>query len=97
MWLIDLASQISDSAQLDGYELSEKQFPPRPSWPSYITFSKLDAFKDVPERLQHKYDVIRLRFWYCVVRDNDPSQLIRHATSLLRFGNLTQRARKDAY
>lgn len=27
MWLIDLASQIPESAQLDGYDLSEEQFP----------------------------------------------------------------------
>jgi hypothetical protein len=83
MWLLDLASQIPQCAQLDGYDLSEKQFPPKSTWPANVTFSVLDAFGEVPDNLVHTYDVVHLRFWCCIVRKNDPSGLIRHAARLL--------------
>ncbi|KAJ5946124.1 hypothetical protein N7454_002963 [Penicillium verhagenii] len=83
IWLLDVASQVSKNAQLDGFDLSEDQFPHRSAWPENVTFRTLDAFGEVPEGLVHKYDVVHLRFWCCVVRNNDPSGLIRHAERLL--------------
>lgn len=70
-------------AQLDGFDLSGDQFPHKSTWPANVKFSTLDAFGEVPEGFIHKYDVVHLRFWCCVVRNNDPSGLIRHAERLL--------------
>jgi hypothetical protein len=44
MWLLDLASQLPQSAQLDGFDLSEEQFPHHDIWPVNITINKLDVF-----------------------------------------------------
>lgn len=67
MWLIDLASQVSGSAQLDGYDLAEEKLPHELLWPVNTTFSKLDAFEGVPDHLVHEYDVVHLRFRCCCV------------------------------
>ncbi|KAJ5919133.1 hypothetical protein N7466_010076 [Penicillium verhagenii] len=90
IWLLDVASQVSKNAQLDGFDLSEDQFPHRSAWPENVTFRTLDAFGEVPEELVHRYDVVHLRFWCCVVRNNDPSGLIRHAERLLKPGGYIQ-------
>ncbi|KAJ5150915.1 uncharacterized protein N7482_010167 [Penicillium canariense] len=90
MWLLDLASQLPESVQLDGFDLSEEQFPARYIWPANVTFDKLDAFGDVPDHLANKYDVVHLRFWCCIVRNNDPTRLIRHAAGLLKPGGYLQ-------
>ncbi|CAG8107765.1 unnamed protein product [Penicillium nalgiovense] len=90
MWLLDLASQLPQSVQLDGFDLSEEQFPHQDIWPVNITFNKLDAFGDVPDHLANKYDVVHLRLWSGIVRNNDPSRLIRHAAGLLKPGGYLQ-------
>lgn len=83
MWLLDLSSHVSEGTQLDGFDLSEEQFPHKSTWPANINFRTVDAFGEVPEDLVHRYDVVHLRFWCCVVRNNDPTGLIRHAERLL--------------
>ncbi|KAJ6013220.1 hypothetical protein N7540_007811 [Penicillium herquei] len=90
MWLLDLSSQVPEGAQLDGFDLSEEQFPHKSTWPANINFRTVDAFGEVPRDLVHRYDVVHLRFWCCVVRNNDPSALIRHAKMLLKPGGYIQ-------
>lgn len=80
---MDLASQLPQTAQLDGYDVSGDQFPNKEFLPANMTLNTLDAFDDVPESLVEKYDVVHLRFWCCIVKGNDPTKLIRHAAALL--------------
>ncbi|KAJ5383074.1 hypothetical protein N7517_000985 [Penicillium concentricum] len=90
IWLLDLASQLPQSAQLDGFDFSEEQFPHQDFWPANVTFNRLDAFGDVPDHLANKYDVVHMRYWCSIVRNNDPAQLIRHAAGLLKPGGYLQ-------
>ncbi|OQE34335.1 hypothetical protein PENCOP_c021G02824 [Penicillium coprophilum] len=90
IWLLDLASQLPQSAQLDGFDFSEEQFPHEDFWPANVTFNKLDAFGDVPEHLANKYDVVHMRYWCSIVRNNDPARLIQHAAGLLKPGGYLQ-------
>ncbi|KAJ2976261.1 hypothetical protein NQ176_g5053 [Zarea fungicola] len=90
LWLLDLASQVPPTVQLDGYDLSSSQFPHKSILPHNVTFSILDAFGDVPAELVGKYDVVHMRFWCCIVKGNDPTKLIRHAAALLKPGGYLQ-------
>lgn len=83
MWILDAASQLPSTVQFDGYDISDNQFPHRSVWPENVLFKTLDAFGDVPDSIAHKYDVVHLRFWCCVVKFDDPSSLIRHVIKLL--------------
>lgn len=97
IWLLDLASQVPPTVQLDGYDLSSDQFPHKSILPSNMTFSTLDAFSDVPAELAGKYDVVHMRFWCCVVKGNDPSKLIHHAAALLSEFNILGKQSHPAY
>ncbi|KAL2820930.1 S-adenosyl-L-methionine-dependent methyltransferase [Aspergillus cavernicola] len=90
MWLLDLASQVPQGTQLHGYDLSDEQFPHESLWPSNTTFNKLDAFGEVPDHLVEQYDVVHLRMWCCIVKNNDTARLIGHAIRLLKPGGYIQ-------
>lgn len=83
IWLLDLASQLPQTIWLDGYDLSDGQFPHKSALPANVSLNTMDAFGDVPPELVGKYDVVHLRFWCCVVKANNPGGLIRHAMKLL--------------
>lgn len=68
---------------LDGYDISDAQFPPEECVPANVSLSVLNALDDVPDSLKGKYDVVHLRFWCCIVKGNDPTALIKHVVSLL--------------
>lgn len=83
IWLLDVARQVPSTVQLDGFDISDKQFPHEASSPDNMSFRILDAFSQVPEELIGKYDVVHLRLWCCIVRDCNTAALIQHATQLL--------------
>ncbi|OKL62320.1 hypothetical protein UA08_02511 [Talaromyces atroroseus] len=85
IWAVELATQLASSARIRAYDVADTHFPRREYWPSNITFDKLDSLSDPPSSLVGKFDVVHLRMWAFVIRDNDPSPLIRHAAKLLKL------------
>lgn len=83
IWLLDMASQCSPTVQLDGFDISDDQFPHKSALPNNVTLSIMDAFSQVPKELVGKYDVVHMRLWSCIVRNNETNRLIHHATQLL--------------
>ncbi|KAL7824065.1 S-adenosyl-L-methionine-dependent methyltransferase [Trichoderma gracile] len=90
IWLLDVAAQVPSTVQLNGFDISDEQFPDRSSLPNNMNLSVMDAFADVPEKHRGKYDVVHMRLWCAVVQGGDPSALIRHATQLLKPGGYLQ-------
>lgn len=83
IWLLDLAGLLPKTVQLDGFDVSDSQYPCPSLLPQNVQLNVLDAFGDVPHQLESKYDIVHLRFWCCVVRGDDPSRLMRHVLRLL--------------
>ena len=83
IWLIDLQSQLPTSAVLDGFDVSASQFPPKEWLPHNVSLYSLDIFEDIPERWCGQYDIINIRYFCCVVRDNAPDQIIRNILKML--------------
>jgi hypothetical protein len=94
---LDLADQLPQTVQLDGYDISDSQYPSQGALASNMSLGVLDSFGDVPPHLTGKYDVVHLRFWCCVVKGNDPSLLIRHAMNLLSKNPFVSRIWLVAY
>lgn len=70
------------SAQIDGFDVSLAQCPP-PEWlPSNVSIRKLDIFEPLPEELVGKYDIVHVRLFLCVVRNDD---LVPVLTNLLKM------------
>lgn len=68
-------------------DISLSQLPP-PTWlPSHITSRQLDVFEEnLPEDLVGKFDVVHVRLFLLVVRENDPRPILRNLLKLLKPG-----------
>jgi hypothetical protein len=78
-----VASELPPTIFLDGFDISDYQFPHKSLLPSNIKLAIMDSFGEVPKELVGKYDVVHMRLWCCVITGGDPSQLILHAITLL--------------
>ena len=86
-WLIDLSPDFS-SAQLDGFDISDDQFPSKAWLPSHISLSHLDITKDVPSNLHGKYDLVHVQLFLCVVQKDGPAGIIDQLYKLLSTSSL---------
>lgn len=78
-----MAGEVPKTVQLDGFDISDSQYPCTQLLPDNVHLSVLDSFGDVPENLAGTYDVVHLRFWCCIVRGDDARLLMRHVLTLL--------------
>ncbi|KAL7942115.1 S-adenosyl-L-methionine-dependent methyltransferase [Trichoderma barbatum] len=90
IWLLDMASQVPSTVQLDGFDISDEQFPAQSALPSNVTLQVLDSFAEMPEEHFEKYDVVHLRLWCAIIRGCDTFRLIKNATQLLKPGGYLQ-------
>ena len=79
--MIDLSEQLP-LAQLDGFDISDSQFPPQQWLPSNVKLRTHDALAEVPNELVEKYDVIHLGLLVLVAGDN-PTILLNNAVKML--------------
>ncbi|KAI9035793.1 class I SAM-dependent methyltransferase [Aspergillus affinis] len=90
VWVFDVAKHVPSSVRLDGYDISDDQFPPRNLWPSNVSLGVMDSLVDPPPSLRGQYDGVHLRMWASNVRESDIGPVIRHAKSLLKPGGYIQ-------
>ncbi|XHG05978.1 hypothetical protein AWENTII_009191 [Aspergillus wentii] len=90
VWLLDIENDLPKTVNLDGFDISDSQFPPAHTLPANVHFGVLDALEDIPSKLAGRYDVVHLRMWCCVIKGNDPTQLIEAAYKLLKPGGYLQ-------
>lgn len=79
--MLGLAKHLPSSVQLDGYDLSDEQYPA--NLPSNVSLQVLNAMDDPPQHLLEQYDIVHLRLFLSVVKDNDPTSLFKHCLKLL--------------
>ena len=83
IWLCTLANDAPSSARLDGFDISDDQFPHPSSLPKNVTMHKLDATTTPPEALCGTYDVVHVRLLMSIINDDDPSPVLNHCLKLL--------------
>ena len=83
IWLLDLARTISPTAQLDGFDIDISGCPQKQWLPPNVTMRQLDALGVIPENLVGIYDIVHLRLFQVVVKDNDPGPLLRNMLRML--------------
>ena len=89
IWLIELARSLPAPAQLDGYDISSAQFPPKEWCPENVNLQTLDAFDTPPQNLVGTYDVVHLGTLFFIIRNENPSPLLANVMQLLSmFMNL---------
>ncbi|PTB77120.1 S-adenosyl-L-methionine-dependent methyltransferase [Trichoderma longibrachiatum ATCC 18648] len=90
VWLLELATQVPPTVQLDGFDISDELLPHESNVPSNVHFRIADAFSNAPDDCLEKYDVVHLRLFCCIVRGGNPEKLFQHAYSLLKPGGYLQ-------
>lgn len=86
-WLIDVSSDLP-SAQLDGFDVSEEQYPCKAWLPSHISLSHLDITKEIPSRLEGVYDLVHVQLFLCVVQKDGPTAILKEMYKLLSASSL---------
>lgn len=74
---------MHSSCQLDGYDISAKQFPPKEWWPPNLRYSTHDALCPVPDEMIGKYDVVHVGLLVMIVKNEDPVPLLLNLLSML--------------
>lgn len=81
IWLIETARALPH-ARLDGYDISEEQFP-RHKLPPNVKLSILDAVGLIPEELVAAYDVVHISLFVMLVRNENPAPILRNLILML--------------
>lgn len=81
IWLTAVHQQLP-SAQLDGFDNYVNQYPPKEWLPSNVSLQALDVGEGIPEELLGMYDVVHIRHFLLVVKD-DPLSLLKNLVALL--------------
>lgn len=80
-WLLDLAHQLSPTAQLEGLDIDISQCPPRSWLPPNVTVRAVDALRDMAPDLACRFDVVHVRLFMFVVEE--PGALLRNVVRML--------------
>ena len=83
IWLAELKKEFPASVHLDGFDISDQQYPPASWYGENVSLSILDIFKPLPENLKGKYDVVHLRFFMTVASDDTIQIAVDNLTSML--------------
>lgn len=86
-WLIDVSPDLP-SAQLDGFDVSEEQYPCKAWLPSHISLSQLDITKEIPSHLEGVYDLVHVQLFLCVVQKDGPAAVLKELYRLLSVSSL---------
>ncbi|CAD6591305.1 MAG: hypothetical protein ASARMPRED_005303 [Alectoria sarmentosa] len=90
IWLIEVARTLPASTQLDGYDISPAQYPPKEWLPKNVNLNVLDMLDPVPEELIGKYDVVHVGLIVMVVRNENPTPVLNNLMALLKPGGYLQ-------
>jgi hypothetical protein len=83
IWLVDLSSKVPASATLDAFDVTTDLFPHSTWLPSNVKFHRLDVFEPVPAEFVGKYDLVHIRFFAPVLRNQGPDAVIKNVMQLL--------------
>ncbi|MCJ1270762.1 hypothetical protein MMC22_010659 [Lobaria immixta] len=89
IWVIDVNRQLS-TASIDGFDISADQFPPKEWLPSNVSLGTFDALLPIPDELIEKYDIIHVRIFVAVVKNEDPTPILKNLISMLKPGGYVQ-------
>ena len=80
---MDVAKTLPGSVQLEGLDIDFGQCPPREWLPKNVELRAFDIFSPVPEELLERFDIISVRHFTMIVRDNDPVPILQTLVKML--------------
>ncbi|KAF2762993.1 hypothetical protein EJ05DRAFT_506638 [Pseudovirgaria hyperparasitica] len=93
-WLLEtyrsLPANIRENVLFEGIDIAHDYLPMGDDIPSTFKFSEWDVYTEPPAELIGQFDIVHIRLFVIVVRDNDPCTMIRNAVRLLKPGGYLQ-------
>ena len=83
VWIMEVVPHLAASARMDDFDISDDQFPAREWLPENVSLDLLDILGDVPKSLVEQSDIVHLRTFAVVVKNNDPRKLLQNLIKLL--------------
>lgn len=84
--MFDAAGELPKSTQFHGFDVSLDQIPPKGWTPDNIKFAVLDIEKDLPAELEGAFDIVNIRLFVIVVKDNDHIPILGRLHRMLKPG-----------
>ncbi|KAI0016502.1 S-adenosyl-L-methionine-dependent methyltransferase [Xylariomycetidae sp. FL0641] len=95
VWLTDLAPRLPKTVKLDGLDVSFAAAPP-PKWlPSNVTLHRWDVNEAVPPEFAEQYDLVHIRNFAFVLRDEDIPRVLGNLVRLIKPGGHLQWGEPD--
>ena len=82
-WLLDLAREVPSSWSLQGFDVSDMQFPHPQNLTENVSLGLLDAFDDIPDSMISTFDIVHIRAFAAVVKGGNPGPLTKNLVKLL--------------
>jgi SAM-dependent methyltransferase len=93
-WLVSLALDMEKEqrhASLIGLDVQDAHYPSPDNLPDNVTLGLLDAFnEDLPAEHIGVYDVVHVRAFASVVKEDNPGPILRNAYKMLKPGGYIQ-------
>lgn len=89
VWLHDLAKTCPSTWELEGFDISDEQFPP-PDERRRIQYDQLSITEAIPEQHQGQFDVVHLRLLVCGLTSDQWAVAARNVLQLLKPGGWIQ-------
>ena len=83
VWITELGPLMPPTTRFDGFDISDDYFPAKELLSSNVSLHVLDALGDVPDDLVGQYDIVHIRAFVVIVRNNDPVRLLSNLIKLL--------------
>ena len=87
IWIGEFTRELP-YAYIDGFDISDEQFPPENWYGPNASLSKLDIFKPLPQELREKYDAVHLRFFMSIATDENVQVVVNNLKGMLSEWNL---------
>ncbi|KAJ5731359.1 uncharacterized protein N7483_005867 [Penicillium malachiteum] len=95
IWLTDLARQLPSTVSLDGLDISSEAAPPKEWLPKNMTLRRFDLMSEVPEDLTGVYDIVHIRLFAFVLKNDHMKTAMDNLLKLLKPGNYIQWSEPD--
>lgn len=77
------------AAQLEGFDISEEQYPCKAWLSDQITLQRLDITNPIPQHLESRYDMVQVRLFLCVIQKEGPAAILNAIYTILSQTLLT--------
>ncbi|KAL2811275.1 S-adenosyl-L-methionine-dependent methyltransferase [Aspergillus granulosus] len=97
IWPIAYSRRVPSTVQVDGFDITDDMFPPADWLPSNVSLRTLDILKPIPEELKGQYDVVCIRYFGVLIKNNKPDFVLRNLVDMLKPGGYIQWVEADIY